>query len=613
MGLRALLNPWLGIRIPFVTFYLSAALSAILGGVIPGLLAIILGALAATYFFIPPVHSLSIAAADHAMMLALDVAVTSALVVLAAMQRRAAAEAAEGRRMLEAVMEFIPEGLTIVGAPDGGVRMMSRHGSELLGEAPESFEHKAIEEYSRNFYHTDGKTAARVEEMPATRAIQHGEITGDAEWIVKRPDGGASVILSRAAPIRDRKGRITGAVVAWRDITKRKRLEEKVRESTKLESLGVLAGGIAHDFNSLLGAVLGNASLLMADLPQGSADWKFAQEISKAAERAARLSRQMLAYSGHGRFHVKPLNLSEYIRWLAPSIESLTSNHAELKFDLASDLPPIEADDSQMQELISNLICNAVEAIGPGGGRVTVATRLAPLDYFYIHPPLLHEEIQPGTYVTLEVSDTGSGMDKETIARMFDPFFTTKFTGRGLGLAAARGIVHGHRGAILVYSAPGQGTTMSALFPAAGLAAPRIAPETGPKQRAADGGQTVLIIDEEEIVRTKANELLRGLGYSVLTAIDGAEGIEVFRALKDQIAVVLLDMTMHGMSGEETWRELEKIRPDIAVVLSSGFGEAEALRRFGRRQTAGYLQKPYSMGMLAECVQEAVASVVFRP
>jgi PAS domain S-box-containing protein len=475
MGLCMLLNRWLGIRIPYVAFYLSATLSAILGGLIPGLLAVVVGTLA-VYFFVPPLHSLAVTGTGHAAMLTLDVAIGVAMVVLADRQRRAATEAAEGRRMLEAVMEHIPEGLTLAEAPDGKVRMISRHGAELLGGSRESLGHKAIEEYVSAIYHADGETPARVEELPQTWAIQRGEVTKDVESIIKRPDGEASVILARAAPIRDGKGRITGAVVAWRDITERKRLEERLRERAKLESLAVLAGGIAHDFNNLLTAVLGRASLLMNDLSEGSKGWENAQEISMAAERATRLSRQMLAYSGHGRFLVKPLNLSEYIQRLMPLIESSISKRVQLKLDLANDLPPIEADASQMQELISNLVCNGVEAIGPGAGWVTIATRLLPVDKPYVYARLLREEIQPGTYVTLEISDTGSGMDKETVSRMFDPFFTTKFMGRGLGLAAVQGIVNGHKGAILVYSAPGLGTTISTLFPVAAPTSPGTVP-----------------------------------------------------------------------------------------------------------------------------------------
>jgi PAS domain S-box-containing protein len=464
-----LLAPWLGDHLPFATFYISVTLSAILGGVLPGLLAIVLGILASDYFFIPPIHSFGLTASEHTVILALDAVICVVLVVLASRQRRAAAEAAEGRRTLEAVMEHIPEGLTIL-EPDGRLTMISRHGAELVGIPGGSI--KTMKDYISMFYHSDGKTPAQVEEMTAMRALAHGETTGDTEWVVKRPDGGTSVILARGAPIRDGAGRIVGAVSAWRDITERKRLEEKLREGAKLESLGVLAGGIAHDFNNLLTSVMGHASLLMTDLPEGSAAWKSAREISAAAEHAAELSAKMLAYSGRGRFLLERLNLSEHIRRMAPTFEPSIPRHVQLKLDLAGDLPPIEADSSQIRELIMNLVCNAVEAIGTNAGRVTIGTHLLSVDDpdSLSLPP--HEELKPGTYVALEISDTGSGMEKETAARIFDPFFTTKFPGRGLGMAVAQGIVRGHKGAILVDSAPGQGTTIRTLFPVIAPSAP---------------------------------------------------------------------------------------------------------------------------------------------
>jgi PAS domain S-box-containing protein len=400
--------------------------------------------------------------------------------------------------MLDAVMEHVPEGLTISDAPDGRVRLISRYGAELMGETRESIVQKNFTDYVSSIYHADGETPARVEELPLTRAMRRGEVTKDVEWLVKRPDGGTAAVLSRAAPIRDGKGRITGAVVVWRDITERKRLEDRLRERAKLESLGVLAGGIAHDFNNLLTTVLGHASLLMTDLPEGSKTRENAQEISKAAERAARLSRQMLAFSGHGRLQVESLDLSKYVRGLAPMIESSVRQRVQLKLDLANDLPPIEADVSQIQELISNLVCNGVEAMGPYEGRVTIGTRLLLVDKSSVHEPPLYEEIQPGTYVALEVSDSGSGLDKETAVRMFDPFFSTKFTGRGMGLAAVRGIVRGHKGAILVYSAPGRGTTISALFPVRAPTSSGTEPEPGNIPPAAEGSGMVLMIDDEE-------------------------------------------------------------------------------------------------------------------
>jgi PAS domain S-box-containing protein len=477
-----LLNPWVGDMVPFAAFYISVTLSALLGGAIPGLLAIVLGALAACYFFIPPIHSLVIAGAAHAVMLAMDVAVALVLVLLATLQRRAAAKADEGRRMLEAVMGHIPEAVAILDA-EGRVTMASRHAAELLGREPAPLQPRALGDVVSRLWHPDGKTPARPEELPGSRAIRHGRATEDEEWIVYRTDGTASVVLSRAAPIRDGEGRITGAVVAARDITERKRLEEKLREKAKLESLGVLAGGIAHDFNNLLTSVLGHASMLMSDLPEKSAARQYVREIADAAQHAARLSGQMLAYSGRGRFLVGPLDLSGHVRQLTPEIRFPDSAHVQVKFDLANDLPPIQADASQIRELILNLVCNAVEAIGPKAGQVTIATRLLPVDGLAGRATAADDELPPGTYVALEVADTGPGMDKNTLDRMFEPFFTTKFPGRGLGLAAAMGIVRGHKGAILVDSAPGRGTTVRVLFPTATPSAP--GPHAGERPRQA--------------------------------------------------------------------------------------------------------------------------------
>ncbi len=525
--------------------------------------------------------------------------------------RRMAAEAEEGRRTLEALMESIPEALAIADAPDAKIRMVSRHGAELTGRTLESLENATAAEYPSawGLYHTDGQTPGRPEEMPLARAIYSGETTPSEEWLMRRPDGQNVLVLGRAAPIRDSQGHITGGLVAWRDISEHKRLEQKLRESAKLESLGVLAGGIAHDFNNLLTGVLGNASLLADALPEGSTAWGFAQNIASAAEHAARLSQQMLAYSGRGRFVVQPVDVSEYIRRSAPLIESSIPKHVDLSFDLAGELPPIEADAAQLQQVIMNLVINGAEAIGPQGGRVTVATRPVSLDEGYIHALLLDEEIRPGLYVTMEVSDTGCGMDEKTVARIFDPFFTTKFLGRGLGLAAVQGIVRGHQGAIKVNSNPGHGTTFRILFPAVAPGPRKAAPEAAAKPREEAECGTVLVIDDEEVIRSTANNALRRLGYAVVTASDGTEGIAVFRALKDRIVVVLLDMTMPGISGEETLRELRKIKPDVAVVLSSGFGEAEALRRFGGHRLAGFLQKPYSVRTLASRVKAAAGGV----
>jgi CheY-like chemotaxis protein len=253
-----------------------------------------------------------------------------------------------------------------------------------------------------------------------------------------------------------------------------------------------------------------------------------------------------------------------------------------------------------------NVIINGAEAIGPGGGRVTIASRRQVVDETYLRTLKFDDNVKAGTYVLIEISDTGCGMDEQTVARIFDPFFTTKFAGRGLGLAAVQGIVRGHKGALKVYTTPGQGTTFRVLFPA--TAASRSAEPAPPPDvwRPVSAG-TVLVIDDEEIIRSTASSALRRLGYAVLTASDGSQGVEVFRALEHRISVVLLDMTMPGMSGEETLQQLRRINPAVPVVLSSGFGEAEALRRFRGHAVAGFLQKPYTIQALAERVQTATA------
>jgi len=527
--------------------------------------------------------------------------------------RRTAMEAEEGRRTLEALLEHTPEALAIADAPDARIRLVSRHAEELTGRKLGSLLNTTAGEQPSawGLYHADGKTLARPEELPLARAVRTGEITPDEEWVIRRPGGETVLVSGQAAPILDGQGHVTGALVTWRDISERKRLEQKLREGAKLESLGVLAGGVAHDFNNLLTGVLGNASLLEDALPEGSTIWSYAHNIAGAAEHASHLSQQMLAYSGHGRFVVELLDLSDYIRGTKPLVESSIPKHVKLALELEEHLPRIEADASQIQQVILNLAVNGAEAIPPPGGRLTIATRTVAVDELYIRSELL-EEIRPGTYVVLEVSDTGCGMDEETLARIFDPFFTTKFMGRGLGLAAVQGIVRGHKGAIRVDSAPGRGTTFRILFPAASGAGTQATPKPGAGERANTGRETVLVIDDEEIVRSTASQALRHLGYAVVTASDGAEGIEVFRALQDRIAVVLLDMTMPGMSGEDTLRELQAIRPDVPVVLSSGFEEAEAMRRFRRHRLAGFLQKPYSVKALAACVRAAAEGFASR-
>jgi len=268
-------------------------------------------------------------------------------------------------------------------------------------------------------------------------------------------------------------------------------------------------------------------------------------------------------------------------------------------------LPCIEGDSTQLQQLIMNLAINAGEAIGAGDGTVLITTNAQDVDEDYITQLLGAGEIAPGKYVSLEVHDTGCGMDDATRAQIFDPFFTTKFTGRGLGLAAALGIVRGHKGALKVYSAPGKGSTFKVLFPASDVEIPKRAVASG--RDALQGGKTVLVVDDEEVVRRVVKSMLERHGYKALLAEDGLQAVEILEQMRDEIALIILDLTMPVMNGEEALRRLKLINPDVPILLSSGYNEMEAIQRFAGKGLAGFIQKPYTSARLAEKLRSLLA------
>jgi CheY-like chemotaxis protein len=375
-----------------------------------------------------------------------------------------------------------------------------------------------------------------------------------------------------------------------------------MQQMQKLESLGVLAGGIAHDFNNLLVAILGNAGLALMELPPESPARQTVLAIETAAQRAAELTRQMLAYSGKGRFVIERLNLSRIVEEMAHLLEVSVSKRAVLKYRFAPDLPAIEGDATQLRQVIMNLITNASDAIGDRSGVISISTGLMHADAAYLKTAYMDDALPEGDYVYLEVADTGLGMDEQTAERIFDPFFTTKFTGRGLGLAAVLGIVRSHRGAIKLYTEPGRGTTFKILFPTAGPAVPT--PEE-PVEAAttAPAVATILVVDDDETVRTVTRRMLEQSGYTVFQAADGAEALAIYRENQGAIDLVLLDMTMPHMDGEETFRELRRIDPRVRVLLTSGYNEQDATERFAGKGLGGFIQKPYRPQELLERIR----------
>ncbi|MBN1346598.1 MAG: PAS domain S-box protein [Phycisphaerae bacterium] len=433
--------------------------------------------------------------------------------------------------------------------------------------------------------------------------------TVETRW--RRRDGRVIDVLVSSSVI-DPADLSAGTVFTAVDITDQKRaaeervnLEAQVQQAQKLESLGVLAGGIAHDFNNLLTGILGNADLAMMDLAPTSPARPSIEQIQTASHRAADLCRQMLAYSGKGRFVIELLDVNELIREMTHLLEISVSKKAILKYHFADGLPAVEADATQIRQVVMNLITNASEALGEVSGVISISTGVMECDHAYLHNALLDERLPEGPYVYFEVADTGVGMGSETIERIFDPFFTTKFTGRGLGLAAVLGIVRGHRGALKVYSEPGKGTTFKMLLPAVDLPAEPLRGEAD-APHAWRGAGTILLVDDEETIRTVAKRMVARLGFEVLTAADGKECIEIFHANADRVVCVLLDLTMPRMDGEETFRELRRIRPEVRVILSSGYNEQDAINRFAGKGLAGFIQKPYQARALTAKLREVL-------
>jgi len=388
----------------------------------------------------------------------------------------------------------------------------------------------------------------------------------------------------------------------------RKRLEEEkltlqqqFLQAQKLESLGILAGGVAHDFNNILTAIIGNAELAMMRLNPESPVMGHLKQIEKSSTRAADLALQMLAYSGKGRFVVAHIDLNRLIEEMVRMLKVSISKKVLLQMNLQQYLPPVEADASQLRQIIMNLVINASEAIEDKSGVISIATSYEDYKDDHLKSYWRDAPLAEGSYVCLEITDTGCGMSNEIMAKIFDPFFTTKFTGRGLGMAAVQGIVKGHKGAIKVNSEPDKGSTFKILLPASTVKLPESDDaETGNDLWQGDG--KVLLVDDEKSVRGIGALMLNEMGYTPITACNGEEGITVFNQNPD-ISFVILDLTMPHMDGEQCLQELKKVRPDVKVVMSSGYSEQEVAEKFACQELAGFIQKPYKFSELRDVMR----------
>jgi PAS domain S-box-containing protein len=467
---------------------------------------------------------------------------------------------------------------------------------------------------AKDYYRTFLPEATRMSARADMELVLKGGPTRSVETAVLSRDGMEYVLIWNVARLLGAGRETLGVIASGQDITElrrvdsqRRALEAKVQHAQKLESLGVLGGGIAHDFNNMLVGILGNASLALMDLPENSPLREIIGDIETTALRAAGLTEQMLAYSGKGRFLVHPVDLNALLRDMAHLLQTVISKRVALRFDFAMDLSTVEADSTQLRQIVMNLITNASDAIGHDDGVITLRTGLHHATRDYLTSSYVDDELPEGSYAFIEVEDTGSGIDTETLARIFDPFFSTKFTGRGLGLAATLGIVRGHRGTIKVASVPGTGTTFTVLLPCP-TARAQVAQESIPERRERfRGSGAVLVVDDDDTVRTVTRHMLERSGFTVLTARDGTEGVAAFAGARDRIALVLLDLTMPALGGEEVFRAMRSIRPDVRVVLMSGYSSHQLAARYGSEGLAGFIQKPFRFEELEACLTAASA------
>jgi two-component system cell cycle sensor histidine kinase/response regulator CckA len=417
-------------------------------------------------------------------------------------------------------------------------------------------------------------------------------------------------------------GSATGAgepqvLLVARNISERKRvekeqreLEARLRDAQKLESLGVLAGGIAHEFNNLLVTIMGNAELVMGDLQEGSTNRNSLDAVLEAAGRAADLCRQMQAYGGREQISVQPADLNHLITDIQNLLQVSVSKRSHLHFELAAELPPALMDETQIRQVIMNLVTNAAESLGDEGGEIMVRTGVSDFESSYLNTLINGNNLESGSYVWCEVRDSGCGMDADVADRVFDPFFTTKFTGRGLGMSAALGILTGHGGGFMMETGPASGSTISFLLPVhqTEVSEPRRRGRRTPRKPTVDlAGKLVLVVDDDPRVRAVGESFLRRLGCKVLSAADGFEAIRVFGERHRDIDAVLLDYTMAGMDGMSAYRRLRVIRSDIPVILSSGYDPHEIEGKTQDLDIAGFVAKPYSLKMMREVLAEVLS------
>ena len=514
---------------------------------------------------------------------------------LAHTHRRLSSEVSERRvveealRMLERAVEQSIDGIAVTDLA-GSTQFLNAAWAEMHGH--EVFD---VLGYDLSLFHTPEQMQAEVYPLMA-QVREKGAFQGEVGH--RQQDGKVFPTWMSVTLLQDENARPVGMLFIARDITERRRsaeeqlrLEARARQVDKLESLAALASGISHDFNNLLTGILGNTGLVMRDLPPEDPNLGMVQQIESAAERAASLSDQLLSYAGEDRPSLSPRSLNALVNASREELEDLVPEGTTLQFQLRSSLPPVEVDRNQIRTVLINLVKNAAESLPGGQGVITVRSSQRQAERSYFDGAVVDDGLPAGTYVFFEVSDSGAGVDEGIRSRMFDPFFSTKGTGRGLGLASSLGIVRAHGGTIKVYSEPERGSTFEVLLPASKKIVKPDTRETNVKDWRAGG--TVLVVDDEELVREVAEDILEQQGFEVLVAENGRQAVDIYRQRHPEIKLVLLDLTMPEMDGEEAFHTIRDFDPEALVLLMSGYSQQRARERLEGAGLAGFLHKPF--------------------
>lgn len=514
------------------------------------------------------------------------------------LRRRSEQALLESEKQYRGIFDNAGVGVVVTDPVNQRIEWVNRRATQMFGYSPaelkkmtsEKLTHPEDRELSRNM-------ADRINEETKS-------ITFEKRYLSK--DG--TVIWARlnVSPLeKDEAGNATKCITVIEDISDLKTMESKMQHAQKLESLGVLAGGIAHDFNNILMAVLGNASLARHKVPDGSELATYIEKVLDAAQHAAELTNQMLAYSGKGHFQVAPLDLNQTLEGMRSLLDTVIPKKIRLKLDLEQGVPAIMGDGTQIRQVIMNLITNAADAIGDGPGTIQAGTGQLYCDREYLQKTLLGEELEEGQYVFLDVIDNGCGMNDEIMGRIFEPFFTAKEEGRGLGLAAILGILRGHGGAVAVSSRPGEGSTFRILLPASEKPVkPAKSHQEELLSRARDA--LLLVVDDDPMVLDVAAAMLEEAGFKVISAEDGIKAVEIYKAEQDRIDAVLMDMSMPELGGQDAARQIKALDPAARIILSSGYTEMDILPEESSRMVDGFIQKPYRYEDLIKTVEEAL-------